>query len=111
MSHDINDFKLSNKIVDEELDGLNAEMIFEFLNVGSLIHDLHEVLSSFLVVNSVDAGLGEPLGELLHNMIASFHDLGSWEWLHFQEGVAYVLLMIPELILILSIITSYLLLS
>ena len=109
--HDIDDFELAYKIVNEKLNGLNTEMIFKLLYVCSFIHDFHDVFGSLFVVNSVNAGLWEPFWKLLHDMVASFHDFGSWEWLHFQEGVACVSLLVPEFILILSITTSYRLLS
>jgi hypothetical protein len=111
VSHDIDNLKLPDEVVNEQLNGLNSELIFKLLDVGCFVHDFHDVLSFFLIVDSVNAGLGEPLGELLQNMIASFHDFGSWERLHFQKGVACVLLMVPEFNLILFMITSYLLLS
>lgn len=62
-------------------------MVLELLDISSLINDFHYVLSSFLIVDSVDAGLWEAFGELLHDVIASLHDFSSWEGLNFQEGI------------------------
>lgn len=111
VTHDIDDFELAYEIVYEELDSFHAELILELFHIRGLVNDFHDILRPFFVVDPVDAGLGESFGELLHDMIASLHDLGSWERLHFQEGVACVLLIVPEFILILSMMTSYLLLS
>ena len=107
VAHDIDDLQLADQVVDEELDRLNAEVVFELLDIGSLIHDFHEVLGAFLVVDPVDAGFGESLGELLHDVVASLHDLGPRERLHLQEGVPCVESALPELILIFGIKTSY----
>lgn len=107
VAHDIDDLELSHQVVDEELDSLNAEVVLELLDIGSLIDHLHDVLGAFLVVDPVDAGLGESLGELLHYVVASLHDFGPRKRLHLQEGVPCVESALPELILIFGIKTSY----
>lgn len=61
MTHDIDNFELTNKIVDEKFNGLNTKMILKFQDVSGLVHDFHDIFGSFFVVDSVDAGLGEAL--------------------------------------------------
>ena len=87
MSHDIDNLELPYQIIEEELDGLHSKEIFQFFNICGLVDNFHEVLGPFFVVDAIDAGLGEPNGELFEDVIAGFHDFGTWEGFNFHEGV------------------------
>jgi hypothetical protein len=107
LAADIDDFELTDEGVNEDFDGFDAQEILEFLDVGRLVDHLHEVLGAFLVVDAVDAGLGESNGELLHDVVAGLHYLGPWERLHFQEGVSCLSPRVPEFSFIFSSGLSY----
>lgn len=100
MPHHVDNLKLADESVHEDLDGLDSEELLQFLNVGGLVHDLHQVLGPFLVVDAVDAGLGETLCELFHDVIAGFHYFGTREGLDLKEGVPWLSRTVPELSLI-----------
>lgn len=61
MAHDIDDLQLFDQVINKELDGFNTEVLLQHLDVAVLIHQFHEVLGPFLVVDAVDAGLRESL--------------------------------------------------
>jgi len=86
--HNVDDLELANQVVNPEFDGFNAQEVLQFLDIGSLIDHLHDVLGSLLVIDSEDAVLGESDGKLLHYVVTCFHDFCSGERLHIEERIS-----------------------
>ena len=100
VSHDIDNFQLSDQVIDEEFNGLYSKKILYLFNICVLVNKLHQVFDLLFVVDTVDAGLWKTYRQLLQYVVTCFHYLGARERFNLQEGVTWIYVKVPELSLI-----------